>query len=223
MAKLHLPYVTLLAVDCVDPDLAQKALLYSLRNIDFADVILLSDKPPKQLHLSVRYGATRRMTLDGYNRFMLRDLHAYVNTPHVLTVQSDGFVLDAQKWQDEFMAYDYIGAPWPKASWNHGQFVGNSGFCLRSKRLLEATSRIPEEVLDAHARVWHHAVDDIFTCVDARSYLPSMQFAPPELAWEFSQEQPMRLGFDLSKSFGFHGMMTEETKSLSTMLQYYYH
>ena len=48
------------------------------------------------------------MSYHGYNRIMLKQLHYYYKTSHVLVVQADGFVL--HPW----LQFDCIGAPLPQ-------------------------------------------------------------------------------------------------------------
>lgn len=43
---------------------------------------------------------------------MVKLLDSYIETPHVLVVQYDGFILNPDAWTDEFLEYDYVGAPW---------------------------------------------------------------------------------------------------------------
>ena len=31
----------------------------------------------------------------------------------MLIVQDDGFIINKNLWDEEFLSYDYIGAPWP--------------------------------------------------------------------------------------------------------------
>ena len=50
----------------------------------------------------------------GYSRLIIEDLHKYFDTSHCLIVQSDSFVVDSDLWKDEFLDFDYIGAPWSK-------------------------------------------------------------------------------------------------------------
>ena len=47
---------------------------------------------------------------------------------------------DGNRWRDEFLEYDYIGAPWnvPAGSRNN---IGNGGFSLRRK-FLEVSSKL---------------------------------------------------------------------------------
>jgi hypothetical protein len=54
----------------------------------------------------------------------------------VLLVQWDGYVCNPDAWDPAFLDCDYIGAKW---FWhNDAMRVGNGGFSLRSRRLLEA-------------------------------------------------------------------------------------
>ena len=43
--------------------------------------------------------------------FMLFMLWRVVHTDFALVVQDDGWVLDGKLWRDEYLNYDYIGAP----------------------------------------------------------------------------------------------------------------
>ena len=64
-------------------------------------------------------------------------LKKYIDTDFCLIIQGDGFVIHPENWTDEFLKYDYIGAPWRNLA--HYSFirVGNGGFSLRSKKLLK--------------------------------------------------------------------------------------
>ncbi len=43
---------------------------------------------------------------------MIKRINSYVATPFALVIQYDGFILNPDAWRDEFLDYDYIGAPW---------------------------------------------------------------------------------------------------------------
>ena len=129
-----------------------------------------------------------------YSAFMLTELVDYVTTQHVLIVQWDGFSLNFSAWDDQFLEYDYIGAPWPQFDPPHN--VGNGGFSLRSRRLLQAL-RDPDMRL--------HAPEDLCICRTNRPLLESrhgIQFAPHEIAERFAFE---RTSPD-QPTFGFHGL-----------------
>lgn len=117
-----------------------------------------------------------------YNRFVLNSLWAYINTPFALIVQADGYGLNSENWSEEFLAFDYIGAPWPDLC------VGNGGCSLRSKRFLEACKSVD----------YQGGNEDELVC---RRPLPGMRYAPPHLAQQFSHE----LVGELETSWGFHG------------------
>jgi hypothetical protein len=123
---------------------------------------------------------------------MIKSLAPLLHTSHVLIVQWDGFVLNPSAWTDEFLDFDYIGAPW-----NHIPepfSVGNGGFSLRSLRLLQA--------LLAPAIVPSHP-EDICICVTHRAALEAqgLRFAPTELARRFAvEDDPLS-----DQVFGFHG------------------
>jgi hypothetical protein len=123
---------------------------------------------------------------------MLHDLAAHFTTNHVLCVQWDGYVLHPASWQDEFLQYDYIGAPWPQFA--DPMRVGNGGFSLRSRRLVEACAVLP--VSDQ--------AEDVMICRTHRRMLEErfgIRFAPEAVAQRFAYERTARRGDE----FGFHG------------------
>lgn len=131
--------------------------------------------------------------IQSYSRFIIKGLHAYVETTHILLMQWDGFVIHPEAWTPLFLDYNYIGATWPATHQQAAQ-VGNGGFSLRSKKLLRALQDI--EFISFHPEDEHIARTH-------RAPLEAMgiRFAPPEVgdlfAYEFkSPEMP---------TFGFHG------------------
>ena len=73
---------------------------------------------------------------EAYSRFVLKSLLEHVETPHVLLIQWDGYVVNPAAFEPAFLECDYIGAKW---FWfNDGMRVGNGGFSLRSRKLLAA-------------------------------------------------------------------------------------
>jgi hypothetical protein len=133
-------------------------------------------------------------SLDDYNALILQGLLRHLETDHVLLAQYDGFVSNPSCWSDDFLAWDYIGAPWPQ--YRH-HAVGNGGFSLRSRRLLAALRELPVETSDAP--------EDVIICRHWRAVLESdfgIRFAPPEVASRFSHEW----GTPSGPTFGFHGL-----------------
>lgn len=192
--RLALPQVTLCAVSSINVTATIRALEASIAKIDFADCLLFTHEPLPPLHPPIRAVPIARLTSSqAYSEFLLSQLAAHVGTSHCLVIQWDGHVLDAGRWDPAFLDYDYIGASWPQFSDGHD--VGNGGFSLRSKRLLDAC-RAPR-FKPAHP-------EDTMIGRTHRPWLEAqgLRFAPRAIADRFSAE---RAG-DVSTSFGFHGV-----------------
>jgi hypothetical protein len=194
LARPVLPDVALVAVTSVALAATVDALHASMRQAQFGQILLLSDQPPPpHANAAITWQRIDRLSSRAdYSRFMLRDLAGYVGTTHALCVQWDGFVLDGAAWDPHFLDYDYIGAVWPQ--FRDGRNVGNGGFSLRSRRLLEACTTIP---LDGSQ------VEDLLI---GRLYRPLLEeqgvrFAPEPLARRFAYERTTPSGAE----FGFHG------------------
>src|SRR5690348_5786393 len=140
---LALPEVTLCCIDTANHALAARALRRSAKDIRFARALLLTDRSLDESGIEVRTIASLG-SRDAYSRFVLTSLLEHIDTSYVLLVQWDGYAVDAAAWRSEFLGCDYIGAKWFWAP--EGQRVGNGGFSLRSRRLLEAL-RDPRIVL----------------------------------------------------------------------------
>jgi hypothetical protein len=196
-----IPEVTLICADCVDPQLGAYALALSMRGFRWGSVKLFSDRRPDWMPTGAEWVPIPKLTsLNAYNLFTLLTLHKYVDTQHVLTVQSDGWVLRPDLWDFDWLEWDYIGAPWV-----NGHFAGNSGFCLRSSRLLRSTANLAPWVLQEHLESWGGRVlDDTFTCIQFRQRLAAdgLMFAPNEVAARFAIEQ--KTPWHRGETFGFH-------------------
>lgn len=169
--KPNLPDVTLILIDCTHKiQSALSALEKSSKQCDFGAVKYLSH------HVITKYQIPRITSLEGYSKFCIRDLHRYVDTKYCLLIQSDGYVVNGDAWTDEFYNYDYGGAPFQPSN-----TVGNGGFSWRSKRLLQACSKLPEG--------YDHPEDSAI-CVCHRQVLESqgLRFMPVDLARQFSFE-----------------------------------
>ena len=147
-----------------------------------------------------RHVPIERLSLDAYQEFILKKLPLIVKTPFVLLIQWDGYVLDPTCWLPEFRQYDYIGAKWawPKDALT----VGNGGFSLRSRKLLEAVARPRFEISRIINKEKVH--EDEYICRVHRSALENeygIRFAPETIADRFAYERilPDR------PTFGFHG------------------
>ncbi|MGI4948660.1 MAG: DUF5672 family protein [Janthinobacterium lividum] len=200
MPATSLPDVTLVAVTSVALAQTVRALELSLEQAHFAAALLISDRPPPG-GTSDRIGWRQIAPIAshaGYSHFMLHELRHHVATSHVLCVQWDGYVLNGRAWDSRFVDYDYVGAPWLHFPDDH--VVGNGGFSLRSRRLLNAChamgiEEVPEDV----------AICRTHRCVLEREF--AMRFAPADVARRFAFERHPATGDE----FGFHGVFNLAT------------
>lgn len=196
--RLELKQVTLCAASSVNLAATIRALEICMGQIDFAEVLLFTDSgsianfPPLDPAIRVVEIAPL-LSSSAYSDFILHGLPDYIATEFGLVVQWDGHVIDAARWRTEFLDYDYIGASWPQFSDGHD--VGNGGFSLRSRRLME---------LCRSPRFAAHHPEDIAIGRTNREFLEAhgMRFAPRDLADRFAAE---RAG-DPETSFGYHGV-----------------
>jgi hypothetical protein len=134
MGKLKLDNVTLLGLESVESDIDKfkRAADICREYVDFGKVKLLTPWPEKLDDTDGVY-IDRIISPEKYQQFCINEMNNYFDTDYVLTFQSDGFILNPDAWTDEFFNYDYIGAPWAHT-------VGNGGFSLRSKKLMNFVS-----------------------------------------------------------------------------------
>ncbi len=207
---LSLPNVTLLAVSSVELEGTDLALRISSHDIEFGHIKFLCSEDWVSSDPKIQTLKIPRLDFIGYSRFILCDLVRYVDTPYCLVIQADGFVLNANQWRSEFFDYDYIGAPWPY-DLKLGNIpldltknsVGNGGFSLRSKKLLDETAKINFDYLSLPT-----ASEDLIVCHFLYDQMigAGINFPSPELAAQFSIESPTAsYGQNPQTAFGFHG------------------
>lgn len=194
---MKLNHVTLCCIDNQFPNQGFSALLKSTKSITFEKTIFFTSssfiEPKHNIpNFEIRC-VDELISIDTYSRFLIKELGQYIETSHMLIVQWDGFIIDPSKWSDLFLAYDYVGAPWAGCG---EMLVGNGGFSLRSKKLMNALKEMPIEI--------YHPEDDVI-CKQLRPLLEEkydIQFSTVDLAKEFSFESIK----PASKTFGFHGL-----------------
>jgi Protein of unknown function (DUF5672) len=181
---LALPNVTLVAIDGGPvADLLELAIRDCCAVADFGGMLRGEDL------------ATPIDSVDAWNRAIWYDVPRLVSTSHYLVIQWDSWIVDPAAWSDEFLEYDYIGAPW----WHPVRNVGNGGFSLRSKRLglylSDNRAALPPVTTP----------EDDLLCRRLRPLLRGeLLFAPDDVAYRFARE---RTGWERpAPSFGFHGL-----------------
>lgn len=189
---LHLPNVTLIGVD-TNAQRLQAACDASTKDILFGAVKMITTAPIR--------------SKQDYSLFCIRELYKHVDTEYMLIIQWDGYVLNYLAWNPAWLEYDYIGAPW---WYTDGLNVGNGGFSLRTRRLMELTAQD-----SAFDKVFHPEDDAI--CRKRRRYLETqygVKFAPDELARKFSIEGYNQANKTWSGEFGFHGTHVDRSGNL---------
>ena len=210
--KLKLPNISLLAIaHKKDVDQTQISMKISSENIDFGAIKLLTSAEPKIKYPDIEYVPIKPMNLEEFNKTMIEDLHKHFETTHCLFVQADSFVVNYKLWKDEFLKYDYIGAPWSDELVINENLVlnvkknpvGNGGFSLRSRKLLQTTAKIDYDSLKFPLKS-----EDVVVChyLYDKMIEEGIKFSPPKLASQFSIENVNNLyGQNLDSVFGFHG------------------
>jgi len=189
-------------VETREHELARLAIEDCIRAAEFGDVLVLTDRPLEFSSLT-RVCEPRIYSVPdwpekvGWSRSWWFDVPQYLRTRQTLNIQWDSWICDPSMWHDEFMDYDYIGAPW---WYKDGKNVGNGGFSLVSTRL----KRYVAQHRDKYP--CDTAADDDLLCRRYRPMLEEVGFvwAPEWIAHDFAFEccRPS----STSKHFGFHAL-----------------
>ena len=191
--SLNLDNLTLFCLDTRSPDLAAWAIKQCHRHARFAKTVLMTDlRTLQERHPDICYEQAPEIhSVADYSMAMLNCMPPHIEGSHALVIQWDGFIINPSSWTPEFLDYDYIGAVWPQ----HPETpVGNGGFSLRSRRLLEALS---------DTAIIQTPPEDECIAIHNRDLLETkhhIRFAPTEVAERFSTERTA-----WQPSFGFHG------------------
>ena len=209
---LELNNVTIVAVACIRPEKALAAIKYSMSNINFNKSILLTDSNISDT--SVNIIKIPKLNYEEYNKFIVFELWKYIDTSHCLIVQDDGFVIDYSIWNNDWLDYDYIGAPFnlphDEISYRDDNKnivrVGNGGFSLRSKKLLKLASDLN---MEWKSYFGYYNEDGWFCCHNRSIYESNnCKWAPLEVAIHFSREAELPENQNIS-TFGFHGKFSK--------------
>ena len=205
--------ITIVAIDSLNYKLTEWAIRQTKKILPDSPVMVISDKNFYKGDKQDIY-----VPCDPFNRYThsvicLQGPIQHLETDYALYIQYDGFPVDKTAWTDEFLEYDYIGAPWPFHA--EGQQVGNGGFSLRSRKLMELAKDLEPHYDRGHDSFW---LEDGMIGIHYRPYLESqgVRFAPVELAHRFSHEHPFG---QRHKSFGFHDKANLATYLTPNQLQ----
>ena len=217
-------------VEIKDPKNSYNAISNTLNTAKIDEIYWFSNKPFDfdpgiPVHWTYIDPPTEEQNWDlWYNTVHLKVIPQAVQSDYNLLIHPDGYPVNAEAYTDEFLNYDYIGAPWMHHPEN--QRVGNGGFSWRSKRLYQALNDWqpswaypdwPNHTQYATQRQpgnpqfpEDHCISVLFRPHLEQHY--GIKFAPSELAHQFSFElyssdnnSPWR-----GRSWGFHGHHTAQ-------------
>lgn len=221
---LNLPDVTLIMVETKVHDLARVALDDALARVNFGGALVYTDRPELFEYPAVRRVPPKWTEQSDYSlvkvepavrviqvpdwpdklkaeAFYYMESQQAATTSHALMYQWDAGVRDVNCWTDDFLAYDYIGAPWPGkrgGQWTPkpGFTVGNGGFTLMSKRLSDFLYANRERLrVQTDMDLSYRAREE---CERA-----GMKWAPEDVAYRFAFEHGDNAQ-RYTPSFGYH-------------------
>lgn len=202
------PSVSLTIVDTIHHSGASKVLQHSQQLLDrlvnLTQLYWYSDAPIDNVTLDcrlrwIKINPITQMPQD-YNHVLLGLMPHVATEDYNIVIQTDGYPCNPEAWTDHFLQYDYVGAVWP---WEMLS-VGNGGFSMRSRRLLDA-------LLKVNWQQWRDHPEDAVIARHMRQQLQQdyhIEFAPPHVADQFSIEWNMSSSW-MGRSFGFHGQHSE--------------
>lgn len=193
---LKLPNCTLICLTNKDFEGHKTALDKSCEGIEWGAIKLIWDEKIK--------------SIDDWNYKIIYELHNYVDTEFAMLIHADGYVVHPEVWQDRFMDYDYIGAPWPLPtdSYSYRDAVGNiirvgNSVSLRSKRIMELPSQLGFSWMSYYGNTNE---DGYLTCHRRQSLLAEgIKYAPLDVAKYFSKEHEIPENKDIT-TFAFHSL-----------------
>jgi hypothetical protein len=130
-------------------------------------------------------------------RFQVKALGKYFDTKYVMHCETDGYPINFDMWSDDFLKFDYIGAPWP-SHWNliNDGRIGNMGCSIITKKFINWIAE----------QEYNGMVSDVFICQHLRykAEQAGFKFADIETALRFSYENAIEIDWTKNKSFAKH-------------------
>ena len=193
--------LTIVAIDSLNYNATALALDKTREIFPDADIITFSDK---KFYDHGRFYQTEKFDAKEHSRICLHEVGDKLDTNYVMFVQYDGFPVNKDAWTDEFLNYDFIGAPIKQDtnSWefnNENFVIGNGGFSLRTKKLMMLTKHMEQIFIEGNDTGW---LEDLLITKIHREELEELgiKFPSIELGHQFSRGE--RAG--QPDTFGFH-------------------
>lgn len=219
--------LTIVIIGNTNHNLMKFALEKTIQCVPYNEILIFCDKP---LDLSQKHNFYKlpiKFDIGDYSLFVTKMLYQYIKTDHCMTIQYDGFAVNQNAWNDDFLNYDYIG---PLISPRHPPMkntllkintkksqeilqknewrTGGGGFNIKSKKFLkicneeeEITGNIPVKNEDLVNMVALCDDLDLSYYHDDLFEKHKIKFAPVGLSLSFAAEVTSSYDFSL----GFHG------------------
>ena len=206
---IRLPNVSLLILNPAHgSELSASIIRFLQKHIEFGEVVHMTDRRPKTF-LDARHVEIPRMKWKEAQRWQALEIGRHFNKPFMLHIETDGFPFNFHLWDQAFLDWDYVGAPWPKGvlACPEQNEVGNGGCSIQSRKF--------RDVLWNNRHLYRDGLpSDVFFAMPEmmeKHREAGVRFAPKEVAIRFSFENPMPefQGWHYSKSFAFHGKIGE--------------
>jgi hypothetical protein len=200
---LTLPDVTLVIPETRAHDLSRITVNDLISKVNFGGGVLIYTNDCERLAVP---GARYIKVADWPNKvasgaFYYTEAAREITTSHALLMEWDAGACNPDMWRDEFLQYDYIGAPW---EWQvrRGTAVGNGGFALVTKRLVDFCYAEKLKI-----------ATDMDISIRARRDLETrggFKWAPDSVARDFAYEgwtpNGPKVLTSRPNSFGYHGV-----------------
>jgi Protein of unknown function (DUF5672) len=141
-----------------------------------------------------------------------------------IIVQDDGFLMNG-KYLDDYLKYDYVGAPWADAKDNeyikkhiNPGLTGNGGFSIRD---VGVSKHICETFTDEKNKLFYHNLNEIPEDVYFVKHLVSSgaNVAPFDVARKFAVEQVLSVGCQGFHKFWIYHPPIESIKIFDSFLE----
>ncbi|MBU3558358.1 DUF5672 family protein [Polynucleobacter sp. Nonnen-W13] len=215
--NINLLNVTLVCVATTKQKEAIEALKYSMREISYGAVKLLSTLDDSNIDGIINIKINDFKSVGDWGKFIVFELYKYIDTDFIILIHPDGFIVNPQQWDNKFFDYDFIGAPWelPNDNYTNKDAYGNicrvgNSVSLRSMKLLSLPSKLGLEW--SHFRLGYEH-EDGYLCAQKKHILENhgIKYAPLDIAIKFSREYPIPENRGV-EPFAFHKWIGENSK-----------
>lgn len=169
--------------------------------LNFASKKIYTCTIPSNKPKNIEFYKIDEVDFSQFNKFAILNYNRLFDSKFMINFHCDGFIMNANSWQDDFLKYDYIGSPFD-AGGLRKPCAGNGGFSLRSKKFCNEFKKLFLEL----PKEYQNLPEDFLSCHILRGLLieKGIKFAPFELCSQFSTEHLSSKDEYFYTSFGMH-------------------